>query len=159
MAGKPGRSGRKKQPAALKKAKGTYRPPRDQDGASLPAGVPPVPDGLNPQAAREWARLAPLCLQAGLLTHADWIAWELGFWAYSTWLNVSKSIGDPVWITKNDYPVQRPEVAIAQKAWSAVLQFCREFGLTPSARSGLRLTGEFGGGETKSTDPLESMLD
>lgn len=156
MAGKSGRSGRRKQPAAIKIAKGTHRKRRDADRIELAAGCPPLPKDLHPAAQAEWKRLAPICVQAGLLKSADWLAWELGFRAYDTWLTVSASIGDPVHVTAQDYPVLRPEVAIAQKAWSSLMQFCREFGLTPSARSGLQV-GELPRA-APDDDPMEGLI-
>jgi P27 family predicted phage terminase small subunit len=180
MAGKKGRSGRRKLPAAVKQARGTYRKDRDADAAQelpLPTAAgshaePPKPEHLHAIAAAEWDRLTPLAVRVGLVTPLDWMAWRLGFWALSTWAEMSDRIGEPIHYTEKGYPVARPEIGLARQAWSAVKEFCREFGLTPSARSGLKLTLDLdapadGGarasrrkaaGPSAETDPLEAML-
>ena len=42
-------------------------------------------------------------------------------------------------ITKEGYIGQRPEVAVRYRAWTQQRQFAKEFGLTPSARSGIEV--------------------
>lgn len=166
-----GQRGPRKTPAEVKKARGTYRADRDAEvdfkpPAGQPADPPPKPEGLHELASKEWDRLTPLLMEKGLLTPADWIAWQLGFAAYDTWLVASDQIrtdaaaagegrgaGMIVW-TEKGYPVQHPMVAIAGKAWATVLKFCREFGLTPSARSGLNLDS----GPAANADPLTELL-
>ncbi len=160
MAGQKGRSGRKKKPAAEKERAGTYRADRDADSVNFGAGDagPHPPDNLHPDAAAEWSRLAPICKRRGLLTDGDWIAWRLGFAAYSTWLHASAQLDDVsrwVFATESGYESPSPFVVIAKNSWSAVLQFCREFGLTPSARSGLAITEP---GSDTGGDPLEGLL-
>jgi len=170
-----GQRGPRKTPAEVKKARGTYRADRDAEvdfspPAGKPAEPPPKPEGLHDLASAEWDRLTPIMLEKGLLTAADWIAWQLGFAAYDTWLVASDQLridadeaekrgekgrgsGMIVW-TEKGYPVQHPLVAIAGKAWATVLKFCREFGLTPSARSGLNLDS----GPSGNADPLSELL-
>lgn len=158
MAGRKGRSGRRKAPAESKKLAGTYRADRDQDEVAFPADSgPPIPKGLHPDAVKEWKRLAPICIQRGLLTEGDWLAWRLGFSAFSTWLIASARLESPAkWTfsTMNGYESPAPEVAIAKQAWASVMCFCREFGLTPSSRSGLKLAPVL----KPSGDPMEGML-
>lgn len=143
MAGTKGRSGRKKNPTPNKKREGTFRPDRDSDQVSFNAAAGlTMPDGLHPQAAAEWRRLAPICQKLGLLTEGDWLAWQLGFAAFSTWLTASEQIDHAskwTFQTESGYQQAVPEIAIAKQAWNAVMTFCREFGLTPSSRSSLRI--------------------
>ena len=132
--------GRKKLPAEVKNRRGTYRKDRDAEPAELARDWPPPPEDLHPKASQEWTRLAPILSKAGLLTEVDWLAWELGMAAYDTWLRVSEQLpADMVVWTDKGNAVQHPLVSIAGKAWQSVIKFCREFGLTPSARSGLKL--------------------
>lgn len=136
--------GRKKLPASTKKRRGTYRKDRDAEPAKFDLSIPPIPKGLRPEVVAEWKRLAPLLSKAGLLTEVDWLAWTLGMHAYNTWIQVSEELTETemvVWSEKGA-PYQHPLVGIASKAWQSVLKFCREFGLTPSARSGLRIPGD-----------------
>lgn len=141
-----GERGPKKTPAATKKRRGTYRKDRDAEPVEFTKGIPPIPSGLHPEAAEEWKRLAPILVEKGLLTEADWLAWRLGFEALSTWFQAGEQVskdpkdgGGAIHFTDKGYPAQNPWVAIGQKAYASVMKFCREFGLTPSSRSGLKL--------------------
>ena len=137
--------GRKKVPASAKKLRGTYRPDRDAEPVQFDPQIPPVPEGLRDEVVAEWNRLAPLLAAKGLLTEVDWLAWQLGMHAYDTWLTISEQLASPneeyVIISEKGAPYQNPLVSIAGKAYQSVLKFCREFGLTPSARSGLKIAG------------------
>ena len=136
-----GRRGPKKTPAATKKRRGTYRADRDAEPVEF-EGVVPVPDeGLRDEVVEEWNRLAPILASKGLLTEVDWLAWRLGMHAYDTWLSSSEQLASEqlVVVSSKGAPYQNPLVGIAGKSWQAVLTFCREFGLTPSARSGLKI--------------------
>lgn len=150
-----GQRGPAKTPEEVKKARGTYREDRDGGGPEFTAAVPPAPPrGMHRTAAAEWKRLAPLLVVRGLLTEADWLAWQMGFAAYDTWLTSSETIrkeGSVLW-TEKGYPLPHPEVAIAGRAYQALWRFCREFGLTPSARTGLNIK------PPPQADPLEEML-
>lgn len=158
MAGTKGRSGRRKKPAEIKKRERTFRSDRDCDAVSFPsADGPGIPKKLHPDAVKEWKRLAPICRKMGLLTEGDWLAWRLGFAAFSTWLYASEQITHPgSWSFKTDkgYEGPVPEIAIAKQAYSAVLMFCREFGLTPSSRSSLNIKVE----GVDEADPMEGLL-
>lgn len=136
--------GRKKVPAATKKRRGTYREDRDAEPVQFLADSPPIPEALHPAAAAEWERLAPVVVKKGLLTEADWLAWTLGFEALSTWFQAGEQVAKEgaVHFTEKGYPAQNPWVAIGQRAYGSVMKFCREFGLTPSSRSGLKLEVE-----------------
>lgn len=135
--------GRKKLPASIKKIRGTYREDRDAEPVQFDPRVPPLPDGLRPEVEAEWNRLAPLLTAKGLLTEVDWLAWTLGMRAYDTWLSATESVDKDNWVvwSEKGAPYQHPMIGIASKAYQAVLTFCREFGLTPSARSGLKING------------------
>jgi P27 family predicted phage terminase small subunit len=163
MAGTKGRSGRRKKPAEIKKRDRTFRADRDCDVVQFPSAAapalpgPPIPDGLHPKARAEWKRLAPICAKLGLLTDGDWIAWEVGFAAYSTWLTASQLVSHPAkWtqMAESGYESIAATVTIAKQAAAGVMQFCREFGLTPSARGSLNIKPP----EQATADPMEGML-
>lgn len=159
MAGSKGRSGRRKKPAAQKKREGTFRADRDHDAVEFPADCgPEIPAGLHPDAVAEWKRLAPLCQKLGLLTDGDWIAWRLGFAAFSTWLHATEKLTSPdewKFVTESGYEQMTVEVQIAKQAATAVMQFCREFGLTPSSRSSLDIDTA---GKGPTADPMGDLL-
>lgn len=150
-----GERGPKKTPAATKKRRGTYRKDRDADPVQFKPNSPPIPEALHPDAAKEWKRLAPIVVAKGLLTEADWLAWRLGFEALSTWFEAGEKVAKEgaVHFTDKGYPAQNPWVAIGQRAYGAVMKFCREFGLTPSSRSGLKLEVE-----EKDEDPFAEAM-
>ncbi|MCC7423781.1 MAG: phage terminase small subunit P27 family [Planctomycetaceae bacterium] len=156
-----GQRGPRKTPAAVKKARGTFRKDRDAEVEFAPpagqkAEPPPKPEGLHDLASREWDRVTPLMISKGLLTPADWMAWTLGFAAYDTWLVASAQLAehDLIVFTDKGFPCQNPLVAIAGKAWQSTLKWCREFGMTPSARSGLNIDS----GKGAEVDPLTELL-
>jgi len=160
MAGAKGRSGRRRKPTALKESQGTARADRDPPPVEMPTGFRgEKPPGLHPTAAAEWDRLVPICKRAGILTDADWPAWSLGFWSYSVALHCMDYLGArslDEWSTESEsgYRQIGPELAILKTHWSQALQFCREFGLTASARSGLNIDN----GDNDDDDPTESFL-
>lgn len=157
-----GQRGPKKTPAKVKQARGTFRKDRDAEVEfATPAGQkaepPPKPDNLHEVASAEWDRITPLMMEKGLLTTADWIAWQLGFAAYDTWLTLSDEFrSDPTFTFTTDkgYVGPNPIVAMAGKAWQTTLKWCREFGMTPSARSGLNIDS----GKAAAADPLTELL-
>lgn len=97
-----------------------------------------MPDGLHALAAAEWERLTPIARSAGLLSAADWLPWRLGFYSLSRYFRAQDALtaGSALtFATQSGYVQQRPEVGIARQAWSEVMQWAREFGLTPAART------------------------
>lgn len=153
-----GKRGPAKTPAKVKIARGTFRADRDAESVEFPStDSPPKPEHLHRIASSEWDRLTPILVEKGLLTQADWIAWQLGFAAYNTWLNASEELSKDTYtyMTDRGYVGQNPLVNIVANAWSATLKFCREFGLTPSARSGLNIEAPAGEAEG---DPIADMM-
>ena len=72
------RTGRPRLPTALKIARGETRPSRHNTAEpqlSPPERIDP-PDGLRGPGLKEWLRVAPLLLEAGVLTEPDMPALE-----------------------------------------------------------------------------------
>ena len=61
--------GRKKKSGDLKTLHGTHRSDRENSPV-LPDGIPSCPEWLSMEAKKEWARLTPILLEAGLLNEA-----------------------------------------------------------------------------------------
>lgn len=122
-----------------------------------PAGAPAKPAGLSTRAASAWKALSPVLTKMGVLTKIDAIALEALCSCYAQWREARAVIekdGTTFTVeTREQQTVHRvrPEVAIAVDAEKRLRQWLKEFGLTPSARSGL------GGGEA--ADPLEAFLE
>lgn len=156
MAGQKGRSGRKKAPAAVKELRGTERSDRHSEQVHVPAGVPLPPEELRDDVQQEWLRLAPVLAERGLLTEADFLAWEMGMRIYSLWRDAYDELltTPQVEMSEKGNAYAHPLVWIEKSHSERVLKFCDRFGLTPSARNGLQPMND----EGKEVDPLEGML-
>lgn len=140
MAGQKGRSGRRKTP-------------NTNTGPHFAPTLPPKPEGLHPNASSEWDRLAPLCAKRGLLTEGDWTAWCIGFDAMSRMFHAQdKLTSDGEVYEVNGQKKAHPSVTIAKRHADAVMQFCREFGLTPSSRTSLDVQVELPEGQDEMED-------
>lgn len=160
-----GRRGPAKTPAAVKKQRGTYRADRDA-GVEIAAGEPPMPSWLSAEAQVLWRELAPQLVRENLLTPIDGVVFALlcdtwgTFLACRDWINgdcermfaenkrydkEGEEIGSSVY--------QHPIVSVWHKSRNDLLRLSREFGMTPSSRSGMRL----GQQETDEDDPLAAL--
>ena len=160
-----GQRGPKKAPAAVKKSRGTYRADRDA-GVEVKAGEPPMPSWLSAPAAALWRELAPQLVRENLLTPIDGIVFALLCDTWGTFLACRDWIdGDPermftasVTIDKDGEEhegsvYQHPIVGVWHKSRNDLLRLSREFGMTPSARSGMRL----GSNDDDEDDPLTAL--
>lgn len=129
-------------PTQIRKAKGNpSKRAYNKREPKLPAGAPPMPDGLDATAVLEWKRLVAVCLEAGVLTKAHRSIVELAAVAYSEWAQARAYImaqgftyettntnGDPVY-------KKRVEVEVASDAWRRYRAAIVELGLTPAAQA------------------------
>lgn len=160
-----GRRGPKKTPAAVKRDRGTYRADRDA-GVELAGKEPVMPEFLSDEAQKLWKELAPQLVRENLLTPIDGLVFALLCDTYATFLQCGEWIGGDVerlftrsvTIDKNgdehDGSVyQHPIVAVWHKSRGDLVRIAREFGMTPSARSGMRL----GSNDEADDDPIASL--
>lgn len=134
--------GRRAKPAALKVAEGTYRADRDGNVDLPKPGRPPnPPTWLGREGKAEWRRLAKDLHTAGLLTDADRAVFTLYCAAWGDWVEASQLIRKDGFVTYTEKgnAIQHPAVSIANKAWQRAIKAGRDFGLTPSARSTMRI--------------------
>ena len=149
-----GKRGPAKKPKAAAKRDGTYRPDR-HDGLDLPAAIPEPPIELDPEARAHWDRLASQLGQAGILSDVDSDALSLlantiaDYWRARA-VVATEGITS---VTDKGNVIQHPAVGVMSKHAKNLLTLCREFGMTPSSRSGLNL-----GNGSKETDPLVAAL-
>ena len=145
--------GRPREPTQLKILRGN---PRRQEIERQLEGEPtPEPAGLEPPEILEglalemWHRKAPQLLAMGVFTIADretleryCIAWELYLAAYQAVKaeGLASEIG-------SGRRVANPEAALVRGYHADMLAIEREFGCTPSARSGMSVSN----GKTKSS--------
>jgi P27 family predicted phage terminase small subunit len=103
---------------------------------------PKCPAPLDEDGRREWRRLVPILERMRVLTEADGIALANLCMQYSTLLKAQRLLEKSglLFKTKSGYVQQSPVVAIVASCVDRVTKLCREFGLTPAART--RLTAQ-----------------
>ena len=105
-----------------------------------------MPDFLDGMAKQCWDELVPLLEGMNVLTVADQVALSLLCKTYANWRKAEEVLekhGDVYPIRDNDgkvkYLQQSPYVSIARNNAQALKGMLEQFGLTPSARSRLRV--------------------
>jgi P27 family predicted phage terminase small subunit len=150
--------GRKPTPSAIKALEGNpgkralnEREPRPEKKA------PSCPKWLEPEAKKEWRRLAKKMEALGVLTEVDMAAFAGYCQAYARWKQAEERITDRGLVirTPSGYPQQGPYISIAQQYLRLMHQFAEQFGLTPAARSRIIAGNGEGGG---SRDEMEDLL-
>jgi P27 family predicted phage terminase small subunit len=136
------RRGRKRQPTALKVARGTYRRDRDGDpdrepGVSLSGYLPP-PDRLGAVACATWETELPTLIAAGHVTDLDLGAFELYCRAVGEVARLDKLLIDEgeYFTAQSGYVGQHPAVNQRFKWLNIIARFQEAFWLTPTARAG-----------------------
>lgn len=144
MAGRKGRSGRRRLPAAAKKARGTYRPSRDKKGAVenvLEAHAPGEPAWLGGEALEEWRRIVPILEKVKVLNEMDQQLLAAYCSAAGISVQAQKIVNrDGIMPRRSTAKGKRlyvvhPMIKVAQEARAQALRFAIEFGLTPASRS------------------------
>jgi P27 family predicted phage terminase small subunit len=137
--------GRKPQPTALRILRGNpgRRPIPTTEPAPPPMGSDAPPDFLTPEAQTEWARIAPLLRQVGVLTETDRAALVAYCDAWATWKEATAKIrqfGMVLKVKDGQIPVVSPYVKIAHDALTHMKALLIEFGMTPSSRARVHAT-------------------
>ena len=150
-------AGRKPKPTNIKILEGNpgKRPLNKYEPKPLKK-APPCPKWLEPEAKKEWRRLAKTLEAMGVLTDADMAAFAGYCQAYARWKEAEERITDRGLVirTPSGYPQQVPYISIAQQYLKLMQQFAEQFGLTPAARS--RIIA--GSGESKAVDDMDALL-
>ena len=142
--------GRKPKPTALKRLAGNPGKRKLNDAEPQPTRgkrTPPAPKHLSDEARREWRRMAPHLHRLGLLTKVDMPALEGYCAAYARWVEAERKIdetGGEIIETKNGNMIQNPWLAVANRAMKEMQDWLREFGMTPSSRSKVRVDKQDG---------------
>jgi P27 family predicted phage terminase small subunit len=105
-----------------------------------------MPSHLGEVAKAKWAEILPLLQAVKVMTRADVEALARYCDTYEWWLStraVLKKDGDTYPILNDageiKYIAQRPEVSIAHKLAAQLRQLESDFGLSPAARSSLKV--------------------
>ena len=151
------RAGRKPKPTAIKVLEGNPGKRKLNENEPKPVKkAPPCPKWLEPEAKKEWRRLAKALEAMGVLTEADMAAFAGYCQSYARWKEAEERITDRGLVirTPSGYPQQVPYISIAQQYLKLMQQFAEQFGLTPAARS--RIIA--GNGEGKAVDDMDALL-
>lgn len=157
MAGRPGRSGRKPRPTALKVIAGERADringdePRPGEG-----GAPRCPSWLSREGKAEWRRVVPALERTGMLRKVDRAALAAYCAAWARLVEAERLIaehGQMVMVEDRTYsdgdgeltvvvkPTRNPALTEAKAASDLIRGFLSEFGLSPSSRSRLAVGG------------------
>ncbi len=137
-----GRRGPPPKPSAQKKLEGTYRKDRAAGGNELapPPGVPVAPKWLDKEAKAEWARVVPQLVELAVLTGLDGGALERYCVAHSNWIRAQLDVQKKGQVIKTPFgPQKNPSLKIALEERAAARQLAGELGLSPSARSRVKV--------------------
>ena len=149
--------GRKPTPTALKVLEGNpgKRPLNNSEPKPLKK-APSCPKWLEPEAKKEWKRLAKQMEQLGILTEVDMAAFAGYCQASARWKEAEEFITQHGTIvrTPSGYWQQVPQVSIAQTYLKVMNRFAEQFGLTPASRS--RIVAD--SNNTGPSDDMEELL-
>lgn len=149
--------GRKPTPTAIKELEGNPgKRPLNKSEPKPTKKAPACPKWLEPEAKKEWRRLAKQMEQLGILTEVDMAAFAGYCQAYARWKEAEEFITQHGTIVKtpSGYWQQVPQVSIAQTYLKIMNRFAEQFGLTPSSRS--RIIAEDSTSGT--ADEMEALL-
>lgn len=108
-----------------------------------PDGVPQTPEHLTGVARAEWDRCVPVLTHMGVLTMADATALSIYCECYARYRHADdqcKKYGEVHVLKSNDgkpYMQVSAWASMRNKALDHMIKFMVQFGLTPSARSGM----------------------
>lgn len=138
-----GRRGPPPIPTALKLLRGNPggRKLTPELEPKAPKGHPGCPSGLGRAARVEWRRIVPILAEMQILSTADRAVIAAYCQTWQRWLEFEKAIEEhgPTFVTEKGYVCQRPEVSMAKSHAALLRQLAGELGLSPSARSGVKI--------------------
>ena len=136
-------AGRPKKPMQSKILAGAaLRPDRDWHGANAPLEMPPCPGWMPARARKHWDVLGPELVAIGLLSRVDGDVFAMHCDNVAFYGEVCQRLEHPEqWITStpNGFEVQAGFVQIRNKLQEQILKTAAEFGLTPKARSSVKI--------------------
>ena len=150
--------GRKPKPTAMKELEGNPgKHPLNTSEPKPTKKAPACPKWLEPEAKKEWRRLAKQMEAIGILTEVDMAAFAGYCQAYARWKEAEEFITQHGTIVKtpSGYWQQVPQVSIAQTYLKIMNRFAEQFGLTPSSRSRIIASD---GEPANAADEMESLL-
>jgi P27 family predicted phage terminase small subunit len=145
--------GRPRKPTQQKILEGAaIRDDRDSLDIAPPLELPHCPVWLSKGAKKHWSMLGPKLVGLGLLTNIDGDAFAVHCDNVDKYAIVSAQLhNSDSWIEKtpNGFIIQSALMQMRTKFQEQLMKSAREFGLTPSGRSGIRVESKqadlFGG--------------
>lgn len=137
-----GRRGPAPEPTALKRLKGNPGKRALNDSEPRPAAtMPRCPSHLQGEARAEWKRVAKTLHQSGLLTQVDRAALAIYCQAWARWVKAEAQVARHGEVVKSaaGNVMQNPYLSIANRAMKQMREMARELGMTPSARSQIKV--------------------
>lgn len=145
--------GTKPKPTALRALEGNpgKRALNDREPEPPPVAddfdTPPTLVAAEPEAAAEWARLAPMLRQCRQVTEADRAALIA---CCIEWAHYRKAVEHrlpEIIKAPSGYAMPNPWISIGNKALAALVKLWADLGLTPSSRSRVQVDGPGPGGD------------
>lgn len=136
-----GRRGPAPTPTALKIARGA-QPCRINRLEPVAIEGDPTPIiVLDADARAEWDRLLPILRAMGVLSKGDGAALTVYCVAFSDWKAAREDVDKDGRLLFDDYgkAYPNPSIAMGAKALDTLTRFIKEFGLTPSSRSSIKM--------------------
>jgi len=149
--------GRKPTPTAIKELEGNPgKRPLNENEPRPTKKAPACPKWLEPEAKKEWRRLAKQMETIGILTEVDMAAFASYCQAYARWKEAEEFLTQHGTIVKtpSGYWQMVPQVSIAQTYNKIMTKIAAEFGLTPAARSRIVANDH----EPSAGDAMEELL-
>ncbi len=130
-------------PTKIKKITGNRgkRPLNDSEPAPTPMVDKDPPEYLDTLAASKWRELVPPLEALGILSTVDGLALEALCNSYSLYVQACEKVKEEGLLIMglNDIPYQSPYLKIADAQSKIMRGFLQEFGLTPSARTRVKV--------------------
>ena len=142
-----GNRGPKPTPTAILEKQGSRETRGRKAEPRPPSSLPEKPSWLGEKASVFWDDLGPAMVSWRIMTELDGLAFGMLCESLERWLKYRDLATERGPITEggNHIDIQDPAVGMENKAWDRLLKACREFGLSPSSRSALRIEGKPGG--------------
>lgn len=135
-----GTRGPKPTPTITLRNRGSWRASARKNEPRLPVEAPEAPNWLKGEAKREWNRLVPILMEAGVLTLADRGALAMTCQSWADYLR-AKDVVDKEGITVETATggtKVHPAVTIQRAAWAQYIKGCALFGIDPADRSSVK---------------------
>lgn len=143
-----GKRGPKPTPTSVLELSGSWRAKkRKADGEPRPEPTLCVcPDWVTGAARAYWPEIAPMLSDAGITTACDSVALGLLVDSLAEYVAAKAEVDQVglVTVTEKGNVVQHPVVGVMHNSRDAVLRLLREFGMTPSSRTGIQVAGKDG---------------